>query len=354
MKKFKSTLIIILLVFISSCSSFIEMNVTLLEPGGIALRPEINTLALVNRALPTDKDKKKDRLEAVLTMEGINEDKQCRQQMLEALSSTLQQSPRLRGKLTGIDYFGNSSGTTFPPPLGWDTINQICKDNNVDALVALETFDSDCIITHATGNVQVNNEFGIPIPTVTFYATQKIIIKAGFRIYDPQYKTIVDQYTFSYWRTYNSQANSLGEAISALVGRQLAVNQTSYDAGNYYEKHISPSWMNERRHLFKRAGNSPLAVGSRMAIVGSWQDAAENWKETLKTSRSKKDCGRAAYNLALAAEIKGDLVEAKDWISKSYGIYNNREAPYYQNTLNRRYNDLMKLNQQMMLPDSLK
>ncbi len=272
--------------------------------------------------------------------------------MLEGLNHTLMQSPRLRGKLTGLDYIGNSSGTTFPTPLGWDTISKICQDNNTDALIALETYDSDCIITHATGNVQVNNQFGIPIPSLQFFATQKIIIKAGFRIYDPQYKTIVDQYTFSYWRTYNSQATSLGEAISALVGRQLAVNETSNEAGAFYEKHISPSYMNERRHLYTRAGNNELAIGSRMAIVGNWQEAEQYWKDFLKTSRKRKDCGRAAYNLALAAEIKGDLKEAKDWISRSYGIYKNKEAPYYQNTLNRRYNELMQLNQQMMSPDS--
>lgn len=317
----------------------------MLEPGGVYLNPSINTVALVNRA--ESPNKKGTRVEAILTMEGRNEDKQGRQQILVGLNNALLQSPRLKSKITGLELMGDGTGTTFPAPLSWDSIALLCSQNEVDALVVLESYDSDCIVTHTMGNVQVNNTFGIPIPTVQFNVTQKIIIKAGFRIYDPQNKIITDQYTFSYWRTFNSQGTGLGEAIAALVDRQLSINQTSSDAGYYYEKHISPSWMNERRNLFKKAGGSSFAIGSRMAIVGNWQEAAENWKKTLQTNSNRKICGRAAYNLALAAEMKGDLNEAKDWISKSYGIYNNRQAPYYQNTLNRRYNEQLKLNEQM-------
>ena len=345
MQYFKFSSVLVFLIFISSCSSFINMNVTMLEPGGVYLNPGINTIALVNRAISVPK--KENRIEAIVTMEGENEDKQGRQQILEGLNAALIQSPRLKSKITGIELKGDGTGTTFPAPISWDSVALLCNQNGVDALLALETYDSDCIITHTTGNVQVNNAFGIPIPTVQFNVTQKIIIKAGFRLYDPKTRIIVDQYTFSYWQTYTSQGSGLGEAIAALANRQLSVNQTSSDAGYYYEKHLSPSFMTERRHLYKKAGSSPLAIGSRMAIVGNWAEATDYFKQALQSGTNRKTCGRAAYNLALAAEIKGDLFEAKNWISKSYGEYNNSQAPYYQNTLNRRYNDMMKLNQQM-------
>ena len=91
-----------------------------------------------------------------------------------------------------------------------------------------------------------------------------------------------------------------------------------------------------------------MAVGSRMAVVGNWNEAINNWNQVLTTSKKRKLCGRACYNLALASEINGDLENAKTWISKSYGQYNNKQAAYYQNTINRRYNDMMKLNQQFM------
>jgi tetratricopeptide (TPR) repeat protein len=106
--------------------------------------------------------------------------------------------------------------------------------------------------------------------------------------------------------------------------------------------------MNETRYLYKKSGNSPFATGSRLAIVGNWEEAAGYWKEVINSSPNRRKlCGKAAYNLAVAAEMKGDLEEARNWISKSYGIYNNKQAPYYQNTINRRYNAMLQLNQQM-------
>ncbi|MBY0423993.1 MAG: hypothetical protein K2Q22_00015 [Cytophagales bacterium] len=335
---------------LSSCSSLVSLNVRLLEPAAVFWRPEINTVALVNRAVPPKS--KANTIESIITMEGYNEDKQGRQQILQALNNALTYSPRLKSKLTGYELKGDGSGTTFPKPLGWDTVANICKENEVDALVVLETYDSDAIITQATGDVSVNNQYGIPIPTVHIYATQKITIKAGFRIYDPKNKIIIDQYTFSYWRTWNGSASTIGEAIASMINREQAINQTSQDAGTYYEKRLSPTWLNERRYLYKKSGRGLFAIGSRMALVGSWNEAADYWKQVLKNSPNRRKlCGKATYNLALAAEINGNLAEAKEWISKSYGFYNNREAPYYQNTINRRYNAMLQLNQQMQQSD---
>ncbi len=349
MKRF-STILLIVSVFtllgLSSCGSFIALNVQMLEPGGVALRPDLNTVALVNRASTVSK--KFNVANAVMRMETDNEESVARQQILQGLNSSLVNSPRLTAKLTDIELKGDGSGVMFPKPLGWDTVNAICNAQGVDALVVLETFESDANVTNATGNVQVNNEMGIPIPSVQFYATLKVTVKAGFRIYDPKNSIIIDQYSFSYWRKWNETANSLGEALALLTNRQTAIVQTSQEAGNYYKKRISPTWMNETRYLYKKSGNSPFATGSRLAIVGNWEEAAGYWKEVINSSPNRRKlCGKAAYNLAVAAEMKGDLEEARNWISKSYGIYNNKQAPYYQNTINRRYNAMLQLNQQM-------
>jgi len=347
MIKYKTFLLLVIWGFtLSSCSSFISLNVRMLEPAGVYFRPEIHTVALVNRAVPSNK--RADIVESIITTEGYNEDKEGRQQILLALNEAMLNSPRLTTKLTGIELKGDGSGVTFPKPLGWDTINNICKENDAEALVVLETYDSDAIITHASGDVKIDNSSGLPIPNITINATQKITVKAGFRIYDPTRKSIIDQYTFSYWRTWSGSASNLAEAMGAMINRQMAVNQTSRDAGFYYRKRISPTWINERRYLYKKSGHGLFAVGSRMAIVGNWEDAVTYWKQQLAaTPNRRKLCGKATYNLAVAAEINGNLEEARDWINKSYGIYNNRKAPYYQNTINRRYNNMIRLNQQM-------
>jgi len=330
-----------------SCASLTTLNIKMLEPGAISLGPDIGTVALVNRAIPGPTSKLNNVLD-ILSSESLNHNLQGRQEVLEGLNSELLKSPRLKGQLSTLQYSGDMTGTLFPPALSWDTINKICMDNNTDAVIALETFHTDLMITHEIENVQMTNQFGISIPSITFYATQKVTVKIGFRIYNPKTKTIQDQYTYSYWRTWNTQATSLGEAIMALESKQLCVNQACNTAGTLYEKRISPTWTYEQRSLYKKGGRSPMAVGSRMAVVGNWNEAINNWNQVLTTSKKRKLCGRACYNLALASEINGDLENAKTWISKSYGQYNNKQAAYYQNTINRRYNDMMKLNQQFM------
>ena len=330
-----------------SCSSLVTLNVKMLEPGAISLGPDIGTVALVNRALPGPTTKTKNVID-ILTSESLNHDLQGRQQILEGLNNALMQSPRLKGFLATAQYSGDMTGTLFPAPMSWDTINQICMDNHTDAVIALETFHTDVTVTHETGNIQMTNQFGISIPTVQISATQKVLVKIGFRIYNPKTQKIVDQYTYSYWRTWGTQATSIGEAIAALESRQLCVNQACNTAGGLYENRISPTWNYEQRSLWKKAGRSPMAVGSRMAIVGNWDEAAKNWNQVLASSTKRKLCGRAAYNLALASEVNGDLLAAKNYISQAYGQYNNKQAQYYQNTINRRYNDMIRLNQQFM------
>lgn len=318
----------------------------MLSPAVVYFRPEINSVALVNRAVPSNK--KENIVESIISTEGYNQDKEGISNILQALNESMMNSPRLTTKLTSIEWKGDGSGINFPKPLGWDTVSKVCKENGVDALVVLETYDSDAIVTQASGDVKINNSTGIPIPEITVLATQKITIKAGFRIYDPKNRSIIDQYTFSYWRTWSGKASNPAEALGAMLNRQSAINQTCQDAGFYYRKRISPTWMNERRYMYKKSGQGLFAVGSRMALVNNWDEAITYWKQQLAaTPNRRKLCGKATYNLALAAEMKGNLAEAKDWISKSYGFYNNREAPYYQNTINRRYNDFMKLQKQM-------
>jgi hypothetical protein len=333
-----------------SCSSLTTLTVKMLEPGTINLSKDINTLALINRALPATN--KLNAVEDVLSGESYNQNLQGRQHILEGLNKALTESPRYRSFLTNVQYIGNGTGTSFPPPIGWDTISKICSDNHTDAVIAMETFHSDCSITHEDSESQLTNEFGVSLPVTQYYVTQKVTIKVGFRIYDPNNKTIEDQYAYTYSKVWNSEGTNLGEAILALTKKQQSVNQACYAAGGVYETRISPSFQNDQRSIYIQKGKKPMAVGGRLAITGNWDEAAFNWNRVLITSKNQKLCSKACYNLALAAEIKGDLDSAKVWLSKSLAQYNNKQTINYQNIINKKYSDMIKLNQPIN-PDSL-
>ena len=48
------------------------------------------------------------------------------------------------------------------------------------------------------------------------------------------------------------------------------------------------------------------------------------WQEETKSSPNGKLAGRACYNMAIIAEINGDLDGAIQWAQKSYENYNIR------------------------------
>ena len=159
----------VILATLFSCSSLKRINVSMLEPGAVSFPSNVQNLVLLNRAhTPVSKASK---IESILTGEGKNQDAQGRQHVLSAIHATMANSPRLKCILSDQEYSGNGTGTIFPPLLGCDTIAKLCKQHNAQAVLALETYDSDCIITHESGNVQVNNQFGIPIPKIQLFVT---------------------------------------------------------------------------------------------------------------------------------------------------------------------------------------
>jgi hypothetical protein len=78
-----------------------------------------------------------------------------------------------------------------------------------------------------------------------------------------------------------------------------------------YGARISPTWYTVHREFYKKIKkDANFATGSRRAQVNDWNGAVEAWSRAAQ-SRNAKVAGRAAFNLALAYEVLGDLDNAK-------------------------------------------
>ena len=93
-------------------------------------------------------------------------------------------------------------------------------------------------------------------------------------------------------------------------------------------------------------GNSQLEHAARYARQGNWTEAAEIW-ETQVNDPDKKIAGYAAYNLALAYEMKGELQDALKWVEKSYFDFGNKRAKNYINTIKGRMAAEQRLDKQL-------
>ena len=83
-----------------------------------------------------------------------------------------------------------------------------------------------------------------------------------------------------------------------------------------------------------------------MMEINDWYAAKEALLLAMDTGH-RKTKGRAAHNLAVVYEIEGNLEEAKVWVQAAWGKYKNKKSKDYLYDLNRRINEVARVNQQM-------
>jgi tetratricopeptide (TPR) repeat protein len=206
----------------------------------------------------------------------------------------------------------------------------------------LEFLDTDFIVTNGQKTVQSTTAGAAP--TVTYWAKGVGNVKAGFRIYDPIRKQIAYQNGYRYSNNWESSASNATEALNRLIGKDIATKQISYSAGQDFGLKVVPSTTWEARTMMK--GKSPIMQqGGRAARVNDWDQAIASWLKAVEGYPEER--GAAAYNLAFAYEVTGQLEEAKKWCATSYREYGFKKARDYAAVIDRRIADEARLQEQL-------
>ncbi len=343
----KSTLFISLLFFVvhflSSCTSSVLL--TIMKPADVTVKQHIKQVALINRTKPSNTVMNV--IEGVMTGEGIYQDAEASQEVINGLNLVLKDSPRFHVISTGLRLKGSKTGNTFTNPLSWSQIEQYCKQYNADAVVSLEVFDTDFIVTDGSIVETKKDENGNEYKETVFTAKGVASVKAGFRFYDPKTKAIIDQNLYNRSRTFKSKGASVKDAIAKLIKRNAAVKRVGFVMGKHYGFKIAPRRVTVKRKMYKKAKHSTdVEKGKRYADVNDWKNAAKAWERAV-TSPHEETAGKAAYNLAVAFEVLGDLEKAINWARAAYTEYGNKDAKGYQRILEHRVQQEMRLKEQM-------
>ena len=343
MKKY--SLILLLVLALASCKTQ-QLYLNVVEPAPVTLPAYIKNVGVINRSIPSDKTKALDVLDKVLSLEGVNLDKDGAMESIRGLSDELAVNTRFNEvkSLNDID-FRTSALTDFPTPLTWEIVDQICRDSKTDALFSLEKIDTDTHLKYSNRKEEIKTPLGT-IPGIEHQANMETQVKTGWRIYDPDSKQILDEYIYNESIMFTGRGVNPLVAASALVGRKDAVNQVSNKAGHGYALRIIPYKLRVMRDYYVK-GNDNFKIARRKAQVGKWDEAGLLWeKET--TNSSTRIAGRACYNMAIINEINGDLNSALKWAQKSYEDTNNKLALQYVRILqNRQYKtNVLKIQEQ--------
>lgn len=339
-----STLMV--MVILASCMRTVTMDS--MRPAEITFPSNVKTLLLLDR---TKFEKQAvNIIEGVLTGEMPGSDRAALEAAMGAFQQTLSYTPRFAVKRASESFAGNSITAAFPPPLSWKDISELCKRYEADAVVAIEIFDSDFIVTDGKRMVKKTveqNGVKKEIEVAEFYAEGVGNVKIGFKVYDPSNQNIIDQQLFNQSNTWQGSGSTAQHALAQLIARQEAVAYVSNAAASDYAYKIAPMPVKISRQFYaKKRGVPEMQMGTRMADVNDWQGALDTWRNAIPGT-PRKSAGKLCYNTAIAYEVFGDLAEAQNWASKAYVEYGNKKARDYRNVLTYRIQQEQRVQEQM-------
>jgi len=334
------------IIFLAAMTSCATMDVTLnvLEPADISIPSNIQKMAVVNRSLPDKDEKAKNVVEGILTGEAPFADRAGSAECLRGVADALVQSPRFTIFVPREPNLKGTGTRKFPAPLDWNVIDDICRKTGADAVLSLEIFDSNNRINYHLEQ-RSKTILGKEMKYMANVGLLRSSIEAGWRVYNPSTRQIVDENVFTDYREWNAEGESEKLAFGRLPAQTEAVKMAGYFAGEQYAKRISPNRVRVGREFYKK-GNSDMKYAKRLCQSGRWDEAADVWKKYTEAPKAKL-AGRACYNMALAEEINGNLQAALDWSDKAFVRYNIKNARTYSNILKWRINQQHRLDEQM-------
>lgn len=223
-----------------------------------------------------------------------------------------------------------------------DQVNTLCDENYVDAIISID-------------RLLFNMKREVSSFAESFYiGTIDVKMSGVIRCYIPNRKsplTTIQVNDSIQWAESAEYVNILDKILptpdNALRGA------AEYFGAKAYSNFV-PHWENETRWYFGGAG-ARWKEASAFANNEKWDEAGAKWKMIYDSSSSWKSRAKAASNLALCHEMKGELREAYEWAHKSYEMFKGKSGEndntanlleLYVKALAERINSDKKLNSQ--------
>jgi hypothetical protein len=325
------------------CAPRIRMEV--LQPADIYIPQHIQQIAVVDRSRASDAGEAiLGAIEAVLTGEDIGADRMGRSEAISAVTSTLAGSPRFEIVQVAVD---DDSGL-FADSLDWQTARRLCQPEVCQGIVALEALDSDSSISHSTRRETKTDDQGRERSVQVHEASQETWVLTAWRFYDVEKRRVLDDLRdYDSRQTWSGEGATKDEALSKLPDQSDAVVSVSRQAGELYARRVAPTYVWVSRTFYGRRDEA-LSAARPLAKAGSWDRAVALWEPLLR-SEDPALRGRALYNLALHAEVVGDLERAAGLLDQAAEVLPKSRVHSYRAVIQQRIADQAALMQQ--LPD---
>jgi tetratricopeptide (TPR) repeat protein len=291
--------------------------------------------------------------EAILTQEIPGEPREAVKEVIFYIFQHLGRTLRFQSTVANEFLTGNSLNRELPRPIPWDTVRDLCRSYQAHALLAVEVYSSDFKVSTPRANSSAQTSI-LEDPDQGRYsarATGSIVF--GFRVYDPNTETIIDEKLYRHEETWEATGSDPAQAAVNLIRRDQAVHELTQLAAAEYARRISPIYVPVERRLYSQTGNdTAMATGTKLFEDGRLQEAATAWEAGISQS-TKAEAGQLAYNLAIAHEAMGDMDRARAWAEKAHKEYGNGQAKAYLDELDGHQSLLARAREQLRIGGGL-
>jgi hypothetical protein len=337
---------ILIAVFFMNCAPTNRLTIGVTEPALVHLSPDITRVGIINRSVPSKGNNTLDKIDRILSAEGLNLDKKGAEAAISSLSTELSVLKNFEEIKILSDIEEVKKGlAVLPARLSWALVEKICLENEVDVLFSLEFYDTDTKADYRVTTMKLPNNIGVNVDVPAQEVTLATNVVSGWRVYDPHIKVVVDEQLYTKNMAFRGKGINPMKAIEAVANRNETVQEYSRNVGIAYAERLLPKNRRIAREYFVR-GTDNFKIAQRRAQAGDWDGAAKLWEREL-TNSNEKVAGRAYYNMAISNEINGDLDKAIQLASKSYSDYRTNIALDYINVLRHRVRQNQELNSQL-------
>ena len=313
----------------AGCSRYAYVRLNYPTPPEAVLPADVHSIAILNRSLPGEDGEGDKIAESILTGEVAGSDRLASDDCIKGVYDAIMGLPEAELVIPASLRMPGTGTRELPEMLDWEKVEEICKKEGADALLVLETFDSnsDLLVSAARDQVASLITTGAPRPAIP--GEVKVQVTSYWRMYDPRSQRIIDQYQHNSYMSFDTRGGMLPPT---------ALPEAAYSSGRAYMERYLPGYYKVKRQLYQRtSGNARRAfrAGYRRSAVANWEGAVEIW-EGLTDHPKRKTAGRACLNMAVASEVFGDTDVALDWAQHSYEYFNNKLGRDYAKILLRR------------------
>ena len=243
----------------------------------------------------------------------------------------------------------DNAGDRMIEPLPWSEIQRIAGQYDADAVLAIEKFDSDQ--NTSTRSRQVKRKKDGQEYTETVYDSKITMnIRIGWRLYDAQEQVIVDEFEVTEGADARGDGSTEQAALRDLPDQSRMAQDISFEAGVLYGMRVAPVWVSVDREFYTTAkgeDKDAMQQAARYARADQWEKAAEIWRGLITNATHEKTPGKAAHNMAVAAERAGHLESALDWANQAYLDHGNKNSKNYIRELQWRIEDAKRVEEQL-------